>query len=60
MKNRVLKLIIMSYLPGLILIIVDYLFSSKNPFITWIFMFIWSIYVFILLIVYYLFERRGR
>ncbi|MEM0380064.1 MAG: hypothetical protein QW607_01255 [Desulfurococcaceae archaeon] len=60
MKNRVLKLIIMSYLPGLILIIVDYLFSSKNPFITWIFMCIWSIYVFILLIVYYLFERRGR
>gem|GEM_PF-2872096 len=60
MVNKTLKYLLAVYLPGVFLPIIDYMFSSINPLITWYFMIAWILYAFLILILYYLSERGGK
>lgn len=60
MKSRVLRYLVAAYSPALLLPVVDLALSKAFPLATWLFMIAWSIYVLILLVIYYASEsRRG-
>jgi len=59
MRSRAAKFVIVSYLPGAVLPLVDLLLSHRFRYATWILMTLWIVFTLVLLVAYYLTERGG-
>jgi len=55
---KTLLLIILAYAPSILLPVIDHQYSRSNAYATWFYITIWGVYILILLIAYYIIEKR--
>jgi len=57
LNSKAFEYLVAAYLPAALLPVIHILLGERNPYVMWVFMTMWIIYILILLILYYLSER---